>query len=122
MPRPYSVTVIGSTTATAGLSVPWQPNHMTTPFAIGIGVVTSSCLSLGYSVQHTFDNIFDDAIPGQATVLSCNATWFNHTTLTAIASKADSNYAFPVIGIRLACTTSSSGSRSATMTLIQAGP
>ena len=94
---------------------------MADPFAIGIGVTTSSCLCMTYSVQHTFDNIFENAIPGQTLVLSSNALWRNHTSLTALSSTADGNYAFPVIGVRLAVTASSC-LNSAKLTLIQAGP
>jgi hypothetical protein len=79
------------------------------PFAIGMGVVVTGTVS--YTVQHTFDDVF------ATTFDPATATWFNHPTLAAQAANLDSNYAFPVRGVRL---TIGSGSGTATLKLIQA--
>jgi len=82
-------------------------NTHTSPFNVGFGVTVSGTIT--YSVQHTFDNVFD------ATV---TPTWFNHPTVNGLSAQADGNYAFPVSAIRIIGT---AGSGTATMHLIQAG-
>ena len=77
------------------------------PFHVGMGVVISG--TVNYSVQHTFDNIFDSSV---------TPNWFDHPTLETQTVGGDGNYAFPVSAIRL---TVNSGAGSATLTLIQAG-
>ena len=97
--------VITKTGTGSSATVPTNIN--TSPFNIGIGVVVSGTVS--YSIQHTFDDVFD------ATV---TPTWFNHTSLAAQSASADGNYAFPVRGIKLLII---SGAGTATATLLQAG-
>lgn len=122
MPRPVLISVTASTSAQI-VSTPWFPSHMSDPFAIGIGCVVSSSTFGTYSVQHSFDCLYENAVPGQTVVAASAATWFQHTAISSLSSNSDSNYAFPIIGIRLACSASSSGaSKTVTMTLIQAGP
>lgn len=79
------------------------------PFAVGIGVKVTGTPT--YTVQHTFDDVlakdFDPA----------TATWFDHPTLKTLAANGDSNYAFPVRGIRLVVT----GTGTVELTAIQAG-
>lgn len=108
LPKVISVTGLSSTT---GFDV-FLPDYMVTPFALGLGITSSNNT---YSVQHTFDNL---APP--STLASTNATWFDHSTLAAMSSNANGNYAFPVRGIRLNVT---AGSSIATviLTIISAG-
>lgn len=77
------------------------------PFNIGVGVVITGTVT--YTVQHTFDNIFDAAV---------TPVWFNHPTLTGSAS-LDGNYAFPVTAIRVTNAVGSTGTTK--ITAIQAG-
>lgn len=93
--RPVTLTQTGT-----GSTNPYTADYYVTPFNIGFGVVVSG--TVDYTVQHTFDG----------------TNWFNHPNVVNQTAAADGNYAFPVLQVRL---TISSGSGSATMTLIQAG-
>lgn len=104
--RPWSYTLTA-----AGTSPVFIPDYIISPFNIGLAVVVSGTLT--YSVQHTFDDVF---APGFD---PATATWIDHSTLTAQTTTKDSNYAFPVRGIRLNVTAFTSGS--ATINLVQAG-
>jgi hypothetical protein len=84
----------------AGSTNGYVADSYISPFNIGFGVVVSG--TVNYTVQHTFDG----------------TNWFNHPDVAAETANADGNYAFPVLQVRL---TVSSGSGTATMTLIQAG-
>ena len=98
--------VVVSKTGTGSSSVV-PLDHYQSPFNVGFGVVVSG--TVNYTVQHTFDDIFD------ATV---TPVWFSHPTIASLAANADGNYAFPVRAVRV---TVNSGSGTATMTVIQAG-
>ena len=84
----------------AGSTNGYVADSYISPFNIGFGVIVSGTVT--YTVQHTFDG----------------TNWFNHPDVAAETANADGNYAFPVLQVRL---TVSSGSGTATMTLIQAG-
>jgi hypothetical protein len=82
------------------------------PTNIGLGVIITTGPAT-YTVEHTFDDVFDPAFnPG-------TATWFPHPTLIAQTVNKDSNYAAPPRGVRLNVTALTAGSVS--LTLIQAG-
>ena len=100
--RPITIsrTGVGSTAA-----VPMD--YYISPFNVGFGVVVTG--SATYTVQHTFDNVFDSTV---------TPTWFNHPVIAAQTTNQDGNYAFPVTAIRLTVT---AGAGTATMTLVQAG-
>jgi hypothetical protein len=104
--RPVSVTVTGSPQTSAVI----VPDVNKAPFAIGAGVKVTGTIT--FQVQHTFDDVFDPAFN------PATAVWYNHPTLTG-STNVDSNYAFAVRGIRLS---TSAGTGSATLTLVQAGP
>ena len=91
----------------AGSSAAIPVDHYQSPFNIGFAVVVSG--TVNYTVQHTFDDIFDAAV---------TPTWFNHPSIASQSASADGNYAFPVRAVRI---TVNSGSGTATMTTIQAG-
>ena|ERR1700748_2912437 len=77
-------------------------------FGIGFGVVVTGTIT--FTVQHTFDDIYNPAI---------TPTWFNNAFVAAATANVDGNYAFPVAAIRLITT---AGTGSATMTaLFQSG-
>ena len=81
-------------------------NLDSTPFNVGFGVVVSGTVT--YTVQHSFDNPWTTDSP----------VWFDHPTVASETANADGNYAFPVAAIKVAVT---SGSGTATLTVIQAG-
>ena len=77
------------------------------PFNVGFGVVVTGTGT--YTVQHTFDNVFDSTI---------TPVWFSHPTIAAKSDNQDGNYAFPVSAIKVLVT---AGAGTAKMTMIQAG-
>jgi len=78
---------------------------------MGLAVVVTGTIT--YKVQYTFDNVFAKGYDPTAGT----STWFDHPTLTGTTS-ANSNIAYPVTGIRL---TTTAGTGTATLTIIQAG-
>lgn len=100
--------------ATVGNSNVYKTNLMTTPFNIGFGVLVSG--TVNYSVQHTFDDVYEMTDP------NTSATWFDNTYVRSTVASMDGNYAFPVAAIRVhvsSRTTADGGS--VTMNLIQTG-
>jgi hypothetical protein len=88
-----------------------RTNLRHTPFNIGFGCVISGT-SATYTVQHTFNNtpFSDNTYPSD---------WFDHESITGKSANDDGNYAFPVTGIRIKVTASTSGT--VTGTFVQAG-
>jgi hypothetical protein len=97
--------VVRQTGAGSSSAVPMD--HYQSPFNVGFGVVVSG--TVNYTVQHTFDDIFDSSV---------TPVWFNHPTIIGQTANADGNYAFPVTAIKLLV---NSGAGTATLTLVQAG-
>ena len=97
--------VVRQTGAGSSSAVPMD--HYQSPFNVGFAVVVDG--TVNYTVQHTFDDIFDASV---------TPTWFNHPSIASQAANANGNYAFPVTALRV---TVNSGSGPATMTIIQAG-
>lgn len=93
--RPIAQAITGT-----GNTVGIVTDNYITPFNVGFGVVVSG--TVNYSVQHTFDG----------------TNWFNHASIVNQTTNQDGNYAFPVAQVRLSV---SSGTGTATITLIQAG-
>jgi hypothetical protein len=91
--RPQEITQTG-TGATAWIPV----NYRQSPFNIGFGAVIVSGTAT-YSVQHTFDDVFDPAVTPVA---------FDNANATAQTTNKDSNYSFPVRAIRLNVTAGTS--------------
>jgi len=87
-------------------STEWIPlDYKQSPFNVGFGVVVSG--TVNYTIEHTFDDMFDTAI---------TPTAFSHSTVNSQSANANSNYAFPIRAVRI---TINSGSGTATMTLLQ---
>jgi hypothetical protein len=101
--RPTVVSVTG-----VGASVAIPPDYLANPFAVAVGVKVSG--SVTYSVQHTFDDVFAPGFNPNT------ASWTDNVNMSGKTTNADSNYAFPVRGIRLNVT---GGSGTATMTVMQ---
>lgn len=118
MPIFSQVTVTAAGTAATTAS-PWIPlNQYAQPFNVGFGVITNPGTGhLTYTVQHTFDNVFDPSVSARA---------FDHSVVsgksaTAASTQIDGNYAFPVAAIRLQIVSGSGTSPSATLLVRQAG-
>ena len=87
-------------------STAWIPlDYKQSPFNVGFGVVVSGTVT--YTIEHTFDDVFDSSI---------TPTAFQHSTVVGQSADANSNYAFPVRAVRI---TISAGTGSATLTLLQ---
>lgn len=97
--------VVSKTGAGSSAVIPVDPYE--NPFQIGIGVVVSG--TVNYTIQHTFDDVFDAAV---------TPTWFSHPVLAGQTANADGNYAFPMRAIKVLV---NSGTGTATATIIQAG-
>lgn len=102
-PVTYSITGVNN-------SPVWPADHYVSPFNVGLNVVVTGTIT--YTVQYTFDDVF---APGFS---AASANWTNHPSLTTQSATKDSNIAYPVRGIRL---TTSAGTGTATLTIIQAG-
>lgn len=100
--RPKKITVTGVATS------PWIPvDYKQDPFSVGLGCVVVSGTAT-YSVEHTFDDVFDSTVVPVA---------FQNSGITAQTTNKDGNYAFPIRAVRLNVTAGTSPVVS--MTLIQ---
>lgn len=98
--RPQVITQTGTG------STAWIPlDYKQSPFNVGFGVVVSGTVT--YTIEHTFDDVFDTSI---------TPTAFQHSTIVGQSANANSNYAFPIRAVRI---TVSDGTGSATLTLLQ---
>lgn len=59
-------------------------------FNVGFGCEVTGTVT--YSVQHTFDDIYNPAI---------TPVWFNHAFVNGVTASMDGNYAFPISAMRL---------------------
>jgi archaellum component FlaF (FlaF/FlaG flagellin family) len=59
-------------------------------FNIGFGCEVTGTVT--FSVQHTFDDIYNPAI---------TPVWFNHAVVNGATANTDGNYAFPIAAMRL---------------------
>jgi len=103
--RPVVLSVTG-----VGNSVPDPLDHFLTPFNVSLAVVVTGTIT--YTVQYTYDDVF------AANYNPATGNWLPHPSLTAQTATKDSNIAYPVRAVRL---TTSAGTGTATMTVIQAG-
>ena len=74
-------------------------------FNVGFGCELTG--SATFSVQHTFDDIYNTAI---------TPVWFNHAFVNGSTANADGNYAFPISAMRLNVT---AGTGSVTINILQ---
>jgi hypothetical protein len=100
--RAKKITVTGTGTSA------WIPlDNKQAPFNVGIGCVIVSGTAT-YSVEHTFDDVFD---------LTVTPVAFQNSGITAQTTNKDGNYAAPVKAIRLNVT--AGASPVVAMTIIQ---
>jgi hypothetical protein len=103
------------TLTSVGSSEPYRVNLHTTPTNIGYGVVCSG--GAMYSIEHTFDDVWDMVNP------NTSAVWFpNPVVVATSASLSNGNYAFSPSAIRISVSTmTTSTSPVVRFNLIQAG-
>ena len=104
--RPIRVSLTGS----PEVSTPIVIDQYLGPTNIALGVQVSGTIT--YTVQHTYDDPFAVGFN------PATAVWFNHSTLSAQTTNAESNYAYPPRAVRL---TTTAGTGTATLTLVQSG-
>ena len=98
--RPQVVSITGT-----GQSA-WIPmDYKQSPFNVGLGAVVNGTVT--FDIEHTFDDVFD---------ISITPTAFKNSTLTALSSNKDGNYAFPIRAVRI---NNTSGTGTTTVTLLQ---
>jgi hypothetical protein len=91
--RPQEITRTGTGTTA------WIPlNYRQSPFNVGFGAVIVSGTAT-YSVQHTFDDVFDTTVTPVA---------FDNATVVGATANANSSYQFPIRAIRLNVTAGTS--------------
>lgn len=88
--RPVTLTVTG-----VGISPVVPMDFRAQNFNVGFGCEITGTAT--YSVQHTFDDIYNPAI---------TPVWFNHAFVNAATTNQDGNYAFPIRAMRLNVTAS----------------
>ena len=103
--RPVVLSVTG-----VGTSAVDPLDHFLTPFNVSLGVTVTGTIT--YTVQYTYDDVF------AANYNPATGNWLPHPSLTAQTATKDSNIAYPVRGVRL---TTSAGTGTAVLTVIQAG-
>lgn len=74
-------------------------------FNVGFGCEVTGTVT--YSVQHTFDDIYNPSI---------TPVWFNHAFVNNASANQDGNYAFPISAMRLNVT---AGTGSVTINILQ---
>jgi hypothetical protein len=92
------------TLSAAGAGAPLIFNQMAVVFGVGIGVTLSAGANLTYTVQYTYDDVFDPAFN------PTTANWFNIASLTTQTANKDANFVTPVMAVRLNVTSYTSGS------------
>lgn len=97
-----SVTLSSATTSTP------IPVSRHSNMDIGFGVVISGGGSATYTVQHTFDNVFDSSV---------TPTWFDHASVAGETASLDGSYSAAVAAIRLKVTVFGGGT--VTLTVLQ---
>jgi len=84
----------------------WIPlDYKQNPFNVGLGCVVNGTIT--YTIEHTFDDVFDSTITPVA---------FAHSVLAAQTANKDGNYAFPVRAVRI---NNTAGTGDTTLTILQ---
>lgn len=81
---------ITETVSGVGTSPTLPMDYRSQVFNVGFGCEVTGTVT--YSVQHTFDDIYNAAI---------TPVWFNHAFVNAATANQDGNYAFPIAAMRL---------------------
>jgi hypothetical protein len=86
---------ITETVTGVGISPTLPMDFRAQVFNVGFGCEITGTAT--YTVQHTFDDIYNPAI---------TPVWFNHAFVNAATTNQDGNYAFPISAMRLNVTAS----------------
>ena len=81
---------ITKTVSGVGTSPTLPMDYRAQVFNVGFGCEVTGTVT--YSVQHTFDDIYNPAI---------TPVWFNHAFVNGVTTSMDGNYAFPIAAMRL---------------------
>jgi len=110
--RPIRLTVVG-----VNVSLPIPIDQYLDPTSIAVGIVINAGATGTYTLEHTFDDVFDSAFD------PFTATWFEHDdpALVAATTNQDGNFAFPPSAVRLNVTVSNGNAAGITLNLLQAG-
>ena len=81
---------VTETVSGVGISPTIPMDYRAQVFNIGFGCEVTGTVT--YSVQHTFDDIYNPAI---------TPVWFNHAFVNGATANQDGNYAFPIAAMRL---------------------
>ena len=110
----YTSVTMTAVSKTAGTASPWIPlNQFAQPFNVGFGVVAVPDQGeITYTVQHTFDDVFDPRVTPVA---------FDHSTVSGKTASIDGNYAFPIAAIRIVVMSGSGTAPYATLKVRQTG-
>lgn len=98
--RPQIISLTGTGT-TAWIPLDYKQN----PFNVGLGCVVNG--TIAYTIEHTFDDVFDPTVTPVA---------FAHSVLAAQTANKDGNYAFPVRAVRI---NNTAGTGNTTLTILQ---
>lgn len=81
------------TTTGVSVSAPAVFDFFRGSFQVGIGCIVTGTVT--YTIQHTFDDIFNTA--------AASCVWFNHDDagLVAATANANGNFAFPITAARI---------------------
>ncbi len=84
----------------------WIPlDYKQSPFNVGMGIVINGTIT--YTIEHTFDDVFDSTV---------TPTAFAHSVLAAQTTNKDGNYAFPIRAVRV---NNTAGTGKTTLTILQ---
>lgn len=110
--RPVRLTVVG-----VDVSPPIPIDKYLDPTSIGVGIVINAGATGTYTLEHTFDDVFDENFN------PATATWFDNDdpALVGATTNQDANYAFPPSAVRLNVTVSNANAAGITINLLQAG-
>ena len=91
------------TLSAAGAGTPLIFNQMAVVFGVGIGVTLSAGAALTYTVEYTYDDVFDPNFN------PTTANWFSIAALTNQTANKDANFVTPVMAVRLRVSSYTSG-------------
>jgi len=109
--QPVQITVLGTANST-----PIFLDNFQNPFQVSIACVLNAN-NATFTVQHCFDRTTAYLPTWDG---STNVTWFNQATIVNATGNISSNYAFPVVAVRLNVSSAQNATTSVTMFLSQA--
>lgn len=71
----------------------WPVDYKQNPVSVGLGITLTGTINV--TVQHTFDDVFDN------TIVDGSRVWLNHASLASKTANSDGNYSAPIRATRL---------------------